>query len=151
MSDPIHPTDVDHPLWSRFLRWCTIRPKRREIPSSRYLVIEAHGRSAWLESLKDYEHTPLPDPQSYIRLVTLFPGKFDDDVRVSIHHDALTPPSRGKRRRMALDEIRRDLPSGWEAFQTVSRGRNIRAPRLQPASPPTTHMRRRRLTQLPDY
>lgn len=121
MSDTLPPaTHVDHPLWSRFLRWCTIRLKQLETPSSSHLVVESHDR----KPLNEYVHTPLPNPQTYIRLVTLLPGKFDDEIKVSIQHHALTPPSSGRKStRLNLVEVRRDLPSGWEAFQTVSSGR----------------------------
>ncbi|TVY35267.1 Heterokaryon incompatibility protein 6,OR allele [Lachnellula subtilissima] len=121
MSDPQY--HVSHPLWSRFLRWSTIRPKRRErtnsISSPIFAFDSDRDRSLELESLYDYEHTPLPDPQSFIRLVTLLPGKFEDHVRVRIHHETLRPRSEGKPRRMTLAEIRRDMPAGWEAFQTI--------------------------------
>lgn len=133
MGDTSSPTHVDHPLWSRFLRWCTIRPKSLENPSNDNLVtVVAHNRSVRVEPLNDYQHTPLPDPQSYIRLVTLLPGKFDEEIRVSIHHEALRPPSGSRQpRRMTLTEVRKDLPSGWEAFQTVSRRRTFRTAHLR--------------------
>jgi len=134
MSEPLNHTLVDHPLWSRFLRWCTICPKRHERPSNSDLVSVTHETSALLESLSDYQHISLPDPQSYIRLLTLLPDKFDNDVRVTIAHHALTPPSGKKPSRVTLAEIRRDLPSDWEAFQTVSKGRNSRAARSLPTT-----------------
>jgi hypothetical protein len=128
-NDPQY--NVGHPLWSRFLRWCTIRPKQNERPRQSSLVSVGQERIVRLESLNEYKYTPLPDPQSFIRLVTLLPGEFDDDVRVTIHHDALRPPSAGRKtRKMALAEIRRDLPEGWEAFQTVSEGRQRLPPPL---------------------
>ena len=122
MSETPYPTYVDHPLWSQFLRWCTIRPKQWERPSSSLLIVPG-DEDVQLESLNDYEYPPLPDPSSYIRLATLLPGKFDDNIRINIRHHALRPPPRHTYRRVALVEIRKHLPSGWEAFQTVSERR----------------------------
>jgi hypothetical protein len=119
MSETPYPTFVDHPLWSQFLRWCTIRPKRWERPSSSLLIVPS-DKNVRLESLNDYEYTPLPDPQSYIRLATVLPGKFDDNITINIRHHALRHGPRERYKRLELVETRKHLPSGWEAFQTVS-------------------------------
>ena len=111
---------VDHPLWSRFLRWCTIRPKQFHHANSTNLVLVPHDGSSRLESLPDYEYSPLPDPTRDVRLVELLPANFDDDVRIRIHYSTLTPPPKGPGWREELHEVRKDLPKGWEVFQTVS-------------------------------
>lgn len=118
--DPELLAHVNHPLWSRFLRWCTIRPKQYERPHSSGLVATPSDSSVQLDSLDDYEYVPLPDPLSFIRLATLLPGEFDDEIRIKLDHHVLKPPSRARPERLALADIRRDLPAGWEAFQTVS-------------------------------
>lgn len=112
MSDSPNPSHVDHPLWSRFLRWCTIRPKQPGTYASSGDPATLSPKGMWLESLNDYEYVPLPDPQSYIRLATLLPGEFDDDITVEIYHHVLRPPSGRRNKRLALVDIRKDLPSG---------------------------------------
>jgi hypothetical protein len=117
MSDQL--AYVDHPLWSRFLRWCSIRPKQYHTDHSN-LVLVPHDWGSQLESLPDYEYSPLREPERDARLVELLPGQFDDDVRIRIHHVTLTPPPEGGGWRVDLAQVRSDLPSGWEAFQTMS-------------------------------
>lgn len=138
MADNIETTAasfVNHPLWSRFLRWCTIRPKRHDIPSSSTLRSVSQETVARLRSLEEYDYLPMPDPTSFIRLATLKPGHFDDDeVVVTLDHHILRPPSRRYPDRLTLAEIRKDLPPGWEAFQTVSR--RVRHPLLYLFMPP---------------
>jgi hypothetical protein len=109
---------VDHPLWARFLRWCTIRPKHYDTDNTN-LTLVPHDGSSRLEELPDYEYTPLPDPKRDVRLVELLPGKFDDDVRIRIHLASITPPPKGPGWREELAEVRNYLPPGWEAFATV--------------------------------
>ena len=73
-----------------------------------------------MATLADYEYIMMPDPTSFIWLATLAPGEFDDEIRIKLDHHVLTPPSKKKPERSTLAEVRRDLPHGWEAFQTVS-------------------------------
>lgn len=111
---------VDHPLWSRFLRWCTIRPKAFDTNvGNPYLVDVLHDNSSRLDSLPNYEYCPLPDPQRDVRLVELLPADFDEDIRIRIHYATLMPPPEGEGMRVTLAEVVKDLPAGWEAFQTV--------------------------------
>jgi hypothetical protein len=132
-SDATPPTYVNHPLWSRFLRWCTIRPKPRGLTRTNSLVAAAYnsGEEERLSSLPEHEYTLLPDPLSFIRLATILPGEFDDEIRIRLDHHVLKPPSRAKPPRLTLAEIRRNMPEGWEAFQTVRRDRH---PALHPGN-----------------
>ncbi|KAE9381609.1 heterokaryon incompatibility protein [Stipitochalara longipes BDJ] len=66
-----------------------------------------------------YEYSPLPDPKRAVRLFELLPANFDDDIRIRIHYATLTPPPRGGSWRESLEQLRKDLPKGWEAFQTL--------------------------------
>ena len=125
------PSYVNYPLWSRFLRWCTIRPKQQEKPRSNSLVVP-YDTGAQLGSLDDYQYIPMPDPLSFIRLATLLSGEFDDEIRVKLDHHVLKPPSRKRPDRLTLADIRRDLPPGWEAFQTVSEAETTAAATATP-------------------
>ncbi|KDN68217.1 putative heterokaryon incompatibility protein [Colletotrichum sublineola] len=110
---------VDHPLWARFLRWCTIYPKNYETDNSHLVLLSEEERSR-LEDLPDYKYTPLDDPNQDVRIVELLPGKFDDEIIIRIHHIRLTPPpQRGKVWKTTLAEVRRELSPDWEAFQTL--------------------------------
>jgi hypothetical protein len=53
-------------------------------------------------------------------MIPTTPGKFDDDVRIRIHLVSITPPPKGPGWREELADVRNHLPSGWEAFATVS-------------------------------
>lgn len=114
------PGHVDHPLWTRFLRWSTIRPKSHEKPRSNNLVVTPHEIGMELEALDDYEYVPLPDALSFIRLAVLQPGMFRDEIAIRLEQHVLRPPSKQRPSRLTLVDIRRDLPIGWEAYQTVS-------------------------------
>ena len=120
--DTTPPTYVDHPLWSRFLQWCTIRPKANGFTRSNSLVATAYnaGEEKRLRALPEHECVPLPEPLSFIRLATILPGEFDDEIRIKLDHHFLKPPLEGKPERLTLAEIRRDMSAGWGAFQTVS-------------------------------
>lgn len=92
MSDPLAYADL--PLWSRFLRWCTIQPKRHET-SIKNLILVPHDNGSRLESLPEYEYTPLKDPEHDARLIELLSDrKFDDDIKIRIHHVTLTASPR---------------------------------------------------------
>ncbi|KAK1954614.1 hypothetical protein LY78DRAFT_686808 [Colletotrichum sublineola] len=118
---------VDHPLWARFLRWCTIYPKNYETDNSHLVLLSEEERSR-LEDLPDYKYTPLDDPNQDVRIVELLPGKFDDEIIIRIHHIRLTPPpQRGKVWKTTLAEIVdrrfffRDMKTGktqWEHPRT---------------------------------
>ncbi|KAK1573798.1 heterokaryon incompatibility protein [Colletotrichum navitas] len=118
---------VDHPLWARFLRWCTVYPKNYETDNSQLVLLSEEERSR-LEDLPDYKYTPLEDPSQDVRIVELLPGKFDDDIIIRIHHIRLTPPpQRGKVWKTTLAEIVdrrfffRDMKTGktqWEHPRT---------------------------------
>lgn len=119
MGDAAEPESVEHPLWARFLRWCTIHPEDPPADDN-FLVRVAHDPSPRLTGLPDYEYTPLANPDADARIVELLPGKFDDDVKVRIHHVTLKHPDRPGDWREELKEVRDNLPEGWEVFKTVS-------------------------------
>ncbi|KAF2812494.1 uncharacterized protein BDZ99DRAFT_558523 [Mytilinidion resinicola] len=43
--------------------------------------------------MSDYQYLPLRRDQEEIRLISLLPGTFIDDIRISIHHALLIPPT----------------------------------------------------------
>jgi hypothetical protein len=131
MASPQDPTMVDHPLWSGFLRWCTIRPKDHRQLDGSVLAIPSRHTGAPLESLEDFQYSSLPQTEPFIRLATLLPGEFNDDIAVKINQHVLQTPPRSKNgsknSRETLKEIRKHLPRGWEAFQTVSKSLTLMA------------------------
>lgn len=116
----VDPDVVGHPLWTRFLRWCTIRPKFFQTPSSDDLADPPKDVAPRDVAEQPYQYEPLPDPLSFIRLATLLPGDFEDEIAITLDSYMLKPPSRQPPARLTLADIRKDLPRGWEAFQTVS-------------------------------
>lgn len=117
-----HTADVDHPLWARYQRWTSIHPKKVHFDNSRLVsAAEPHDGGPRLESLPDYVYSPLNDPKRDVRIVELLPGKFHDNVKVRIHHVTPRAPPGPKPGdwREELEEIRKNLPEGWEAFKTV--------------------------------
>lgn len=112
--------DIDHPLWARFLRWATIHPESPD-DGGDFLVKVPLDTSSRLLELPNYEYTPLLDPEHDARVVELLPGKFNDDVKIRIHHVTLKPyPGHDKITwRAELEKVRKELPEGWEVFKTV--------------------------------
>ncbi|KAI1380165.1 HET-domain-containing protein [Hypoxylon crocopeplum] len=67
-----------------------------------------------------YKYTPLDPSSNDIRLVTILPGRFDDPIRIKItHHPLVSPVHDGKAKRLPLKEIRKTLPTGWWAYETL--------------------------------
>lgn len=69
---------------------------------------------------------PLRDEHRDIRLFDLFPGDFDDELKVSIYqtHLPLRPGHRHEHGRRSLADLAATLPSGWDIQETLS-GRYI--------------------------
>ncbi|KAJ8119345.1 hypothetical protein ONZ43_g3688 [Nemania bipapillata] len=65
-----------------------------------------------------YEYSPLEDETS-IRVVTILPGEFGDPLRVDIEHKSLVTPEVPKSTRLSVKEIRRTVPEGWDAYETL--------------------------------
>ncbi|KAF1831409.1 HET-domain-containing protein [Decorospora gaudefroyi] len=117
------------------MEYRTTKSHRVNRSNSLIAVAYSTGEEGKLHSLPEHEYIPLPDPLSFIRLATILPGEFDDDIRITLDHHVLKPPSRSKPERLNLAEIRRDLPQGWEAFQTITAHkyffRNIKTGHIQ--------------------
>lgn len=79
-------------------------------------------------SRQSYQYMPLQDEQRDIRLFDLFPGDFDDELRISIYQSHLPQPPTSEQRyewdRLSLADLARTLPEGWEIHETLS-GRYI--------------------------
>ncbi|CAN8101822.1 unnamed protein product [Discula destructiva] len=132
---------VGHPLWARYLRWCTIHRRHHDAEQTS-LVLSPHHEIPRLESLPDYKYCPLPSPAKDARIVELLPGKFDDDITIRIHHVSLTPPPQREEKRATMAQVKQELPPGWEVFQTLVDRRfvfcNMKTGKLQwehPSSP----------------
>jgi hypothetical protein len=54
-----------------------------------------------------------------IRLVTLLPGKSDEQISILISHATLQPPTDHPQRRTSLEELQKTLPPKWEVLETV--------------------------------
>ncbi|KAK0613953.1 heterokaryon incompatibility protein-domain-containing protein [Immersiella caudata] len=67
--------------------------------------------------LPDYAYEKLQGHD--IRLITVIPGRHDDDIHVEITHVPLPTQEDVEVPRLTLEELRGTLPSGWNAFQTV--------------------------------
>lgn len=70
------------------------------------------------EDVPRYKYSPLHGNE--VRLLELYPGKFDDDLKLRIFHQPLVVPEedsavQAKRTRR---EVEATLPEGWEAYRT---------------------------------
>lgn len=66
-----------------------------------------------------YQYSPLNQDAEEIRLVTLFPGKFDDPIQISIHHASFKIPDPSISQRLSIKELNDSLPLGWWADRTL--------------------------------
>jgi hypothetical protein len=69
--------------------------------------------------MKLYEYRALENPAADIRLVTLFPGQANDDIKVSIVTDSLKNDRQPVNPEAPLQQIRASLPDGWAAQETL--------------------------------
>jgi hypothetical protein len=63
----------------------------------------------------DYTYRPLQG--SEIRLITIFPGCFHDDIVLGLSHVPLSPPRAAESPLLTLKGLRRSLPQRWNAYQ----------------------------------
>ena len=73
--------------------------------------------SPWPQ-MASYQYSKLADATTNIRILTLHPGVFEDDLRASVSHVSLLemePP----KQRMSLEELRSTLPPKWRVYETV--------------------------------
>jgi Heterokaryon incompatibility protein (HET) len=68
-----------------------------------------------------YQYTRLNTNADEIRLLTLLPGNFDEPLVGLISHATLSIPKENKDGRTTLEDIRKTLPRGWEAYKTLDR------------------------------
>jgi hypothetical protein len=61
--------------------------------------------------MASYRYIPLSDPLVDIRVLTLLPGKFDDEIRLRIAHVPFSEPVGPLEQRFTLKELRRTVPS----------------------------------------
>ncbi|KAJ4226179.1 hypothetical protein NW759_004765 [Fusarium solani] len=67
--------------------------------------------------MSSYQYSKLVDAD--IRLLTLLPGQPDSNIKIQIHHAPLRAPPDRPRQQVTLDELRKKMPDGWEAQETV--------------------------------
>ncbi|KAK5626422.1 hypothetical protein RRF57_002137 [Xylaria bambusicola] len=65
-----------------------------------------------------YKYLPLED-DTFIRLITILPGKFKDPIRAEIRHEPLLPPREVGYTRLPIEEIQHALPGPWKVYETL--------------------------------
>ncbi|CAG7557454.1 unnamed protein product [Fusarium equiseti] len=79
------------------------------------------------EEMSTFQHQRLNEALNEIRVVTIWPGRFDDPIKIDISHHSLVPPTVDKNSPLvSIEDIRRTLPeeSPWNVFTTLE-GRTI--------------------------
>jgi hypothetical protein len=72
-----------------------------------------------------YRHTDLDPATNDLRLVTLLPGEFHDDIEIQIRHGPLVAiPNEHQNPRISIEELTKTLPAGWTLYETLG-GRYI--------------------------
>jgi len=66
-----------------------------------------------------YQYLPLTDGSVDIRLVTLLPGNFDDDIRLKISHAPLIRPVETIQQKMTLKELKKTIPPHCRVFENL--------------------------------
>ncbi|CEI70562.1 hypothetical protein FVEN_g12646 [Fusarium venenatum] len=72
--------------------------------------------------MSKFQYPRLDEAANEIRVITIWPGRFDDPIRIDITQRPLTPPpARNDSSLLSLEEINKTLPdeSPWEAFNTL--------------------------------
>lgn len=64
-----------------------------------------------------YEYCPLQDAGRDIRIIEVLPGRFDDSLRVQIHHASIMEPPEVVDTRMTMPQLQATLPEGWELYR----------------------------------
>ena len=70
-------------------------------------------------SLSQYQYKPLHTGSDRIRVATLLPGAFDEDILICLHYATLIPSEQHQSTRLSLEEIRFSLPKHWRVYQTL--------------------------------
>jgi hypothetical protein len=58
--------------------------------------------------MEPYSYTKLHEASQEIRLVTLLPGKSDEQISILISHGTLLPPTDHPHRRISLEELQKN-------------------------------------------
>jgi hypothetical protein len=66
-----------------------------------------------------YRYLPLADGSEDIRLITLLPGKFDDDIRLKIFHVPLKQPVQPTQQKMTLKKLKKVVPPHCQVFENL--------------------------------
>ncbi|KAH8589927.1 hypothetical protein B0O99DRAFT_522226 [Bisporella sp. PMI_857] len=69
--------------------------------------------------LPEYRYSELLNKKLDIRLVTLLPGKYDDDIKFRISHVPSLKRADRPSALMSLKELQESLPPGYTAYETV--------------------------------
>ncbi|KAK4445456.1 heterokaryon incompatibility protein-domain-containing protein [Podospora aff. communis PSN243] len=67
------------------------------------------------DQVPDYTYKPLQG--SEIRLITILPGSFHDDILVDLIHEPLSSLKAAETLPLTLDEVQRGLPEHWFAYE----------------------------------
>src|SRR4051794_34941253 len=72
------------------------------------------------ERLPTYQYSKLKNPASDIRLISLHPGDFGDDIRITIYTTSLAEDGQKLRPDTLLrqEELQKTLPADWKVFTT---------------------------------
>ncbi|KAI0506061.1 HET-domain-containing protein [Xylaria bambusicola] len=68
--------------------------------------------------MKLYRYLPLED-DTFIRLITILPGKFKDPIKAEIRHEPLLPPKEVGATHLSIEEIQQTLPGQWKVYETL--------------------------------
>lgn len=66
-----------------------------------------------------YAYSSLKAETNEIRLVTIFPGNFEEPILITLSHQSFNVPEVTQELFVNLDEHRQALPPGWDAFETL--------------------------------
>ena len=68
---------------------------------------------------EEYQYRPLDFENHDIRLLKLLPGEFNDEIRVVVYHRSLPEPVIHEPAPDYWDKLKKTLPDGWQAYETV--------------------------------
>lgn len=69
--------------------------------------------------MPSYQYTPFRDETSEFRLMVLHPGKFDDEMRISIVHSPFTTGEPPVSKKLQAEQLRWALLPNWTVVQTL--------------------------------
>jgi len=69
--------------------------------------------------MSDYKYTPLNEKFEEIRLITLLPGEFHDDIRINIINAPFSIPKSRPAQRISQEELQNTVSSEWKVFLTL--------------------------------